>query len=151
MQTARGLRNCNPLNIIKTKNTVWLGQIHTDAEQTFCQFSEMVYGCRAALKLLNTYYHKHRCVTLSMIIRRWAPESENNVRAYIQTVSQLTGIGPHTLLPPMKEETKTVWCDIVLAMASVECGLNALGREQLAPSIEVGWQLLREKGRVKSE
>ena len=103
----------------------------------------MVYGCRAALKLLRTYYHKHRCVTLSMIIRRWAPESENNVRAYIQTVSQLTGIGPHTLLPPMKEETREIWVKIVLAMATVECGLDAEGQEELLPSIEEAWQLLK--------
>ena len=151
MKQARGLRNNNPLNIIKSANITWQGEVKPSTDRNFAQFETMGYGCRAALKLLRTYYHKHRCVTLSMIIRRWAPESENNVRAYIQTVSQLTGIGPHTLLPPMKEETKAVWCDIVLAMASVECGLNALGREQLAPSIEVGWQLLREKGRVKSE
>ncbi len=143
MQTARGLRNCNPLNIIKTKNTVWLGQIHTDAEQTFCQFSEMVYGCRAALKLLRTYYTKYGCTTLRRIISRWAPESENNVQAYIRNVSRMTCIGATTPLPPMKAETREIWVKIVLAMATVECGLDAEGQEELLPSIEEAWQLLK--------
>ena len=143
MKQARGLRNNNPLNIIKSPRISWQGEVKPSTDRNFAQFETMGYGCRAALKLLNTYYHKHRCVTLSMIIRRWAPESENNVRAYIQTVSQLTGIGPHTLLPPMKEETREIWVKIVLAMATVECGLDAEGQEELLPSIEEAWQLLK--------
>ena len=119
MQTSRGLRNCNPLNIIKTKNTVWLGQIHTDVEQTFCQFSEMVYGCRAALKLLRTYYTKYDCTTLRRIISRWAPETENNVLAYVRNGTR-----------------------IVLAMATVECGLDHNGQEELLPVIEDAWWML---------
>ena len=146
MQTSRGLRNCNPLNIIKTKNTVWLGQIHTDAEKTFCQFSKMVYGCRAALKLLRTYYTKYDCTTLRRIISRWAPETENNVLAYVRNVSRMTGIGATTPLPPMKPETRELWVKIVLAMATVECGLDQKGQEELAPVIEDAWWML---GRTK--
>lgn len=142
MQTSRGLRNCNPLNIIKTKNTVWLGQIHTDAEKTFCQFSEMVYGCRAALKLLRTYYTKYDCTTLRRIISRWAPETENNVLAYVRNVSRMTGIGATTPLPPMKAETRELWVKIVLAMATVECGLDQKGQEELLPIIEDAWWML---------
>ena len=138
----RGLRNCNPLNIIKTKNTVWLGQIHTDIEQTFCQFSEMVYGCRAALKLLRTYYTKYDCTTLRRIISRWAPETENNVLAYVRNVSRMTGIGATTPLPPMKQETREIWVNIVLAMATVECGLDHNGQEELLPVIEDAWWML---------
>ncbi len=138
----RGLRNCNPLNIIKTKNTVWLGQIHTDAEKTFCQFSEMVYGCRAALKLLRTYYTKYDCTTLRRIISRWAPETENNVLAYVRNVSRMTGIGATTPLPPMKAETREIWVKIVLAMATVECGLDHAGQEKLLPVIEDAWWML---------
>jgi hypothetical protein len=94
------------------------------------------------LKLLRVYYEKHKCNTISRIIRRWAPETENNVQAYIKTVSGLTGITPTTLLPPMKEETKTVWCDLLVAMASVECGLNPQGRENMAGHADIAWQLL---------
>ena len=142
MKQARGMRNKNPLNIVKSLYNTWQGEIKPSKDKNFCQFETMAYGCRAALKLLRTYYEKHNCCTISKIVRRWAPETENNVQAYIRNVSRMTGIGATTPLPPMKEETKIVWCDIVLAMATVECGLDAQGREELIPSIDVGWKLL---------
>jgi hypothetical protein len=42
----------------------------------------------------------------------------------------------------MKEETKIVWCDLVLAMATVECGLDPMTKEMLATHIEIAWRLL---------
>ncbi len=142
MKQARGIRNNNPLNIIKNANICWQGEVKDVSDKTFVKYETMGQGCRAALKLLRTYYEKHKCTTISRIIRRWAPETENNVQAYIKTVSKLTGIAPTTLLPPMKEETKIVWCGLVVAMASVECGLNQQDREEMAGYVEIGWKLL---------
>lgn len=136
------MRNKNPLNIVKNANITWQGEIKPSTDKNFAQFETLAYGCRAALKLLRTYYEKHHCRTISSIIRRWAPETENNVKAYIQNVSRMTGIGATTPLPPMKEETKLVWCDLVLAMATVECGLDAKSKEILATHIDIGWKLL---------
>lgn len=138
----RGLRNKNPLNIVKNANIAWQGEIKPSTDKNFAQFETLAYGCRAALKLLRTYYEKHKCQTISRIIRRWAPETENNVQAYIKNVSRMTGIEPTTPLPPMKEETKVVWCDLVLAMATVECGLDTKTKEILATHIDIGWKLL---------
>ena len=142
MKQARGLRNNNPLNIVKSLYNTWQGEIKPSRDKNFCQFETMAYGCRAALKLLRTYYEKHNCKTISKIVRRWAPETENNVLAYIRNVSRMTGIGATTPLPPMKEETKIVWCDIVLAMATVECGLDPKTKENLATHIDIAWRLL---------
>ena len=142
MKQARGLRNNNPLNIVKSLYNTWQGEIKPSRDKNFCQFETMAYGCRAALKLLRTYYEKYKCTTISKIVRRWAPETENNVLAYIRNVSRMTGIGATTPLPPMKEETKIVWCDIVLAMATVECGLSTKQKELMAPHIEIAWRLL---------
>ena len=142
MKQARGLRNNNPLNIVKSLYNTWQGEIKPSKDKNFCQFETMAYGCRAALKLLRTYYEKYKCTTISKIVRRWAPETENNVLAYIRNVSRMTGIGATTPLPPMKEETKIVWCDIVLAMATVECGLTTKEKELMAPHIDIAWRLL---------
>ena len=142
MKQARGMRNKNPLNIVKNPNINWQGEVKPSTDKNFAQFETLAYGCRAALKLLRTYYEKHNCKTISRIVRRWAPETENNVLAYIRNVSRMTGIGATTPLPPMKEETKIVWCDIVLAMATVECGLDPKTKENLAPHIEIAWRLL---------
>lgn len=142
MKQARGMRNKNPLNIVKNPNINWQGEVKPSTDKNFAQFETLAYGCRAALKLLRTYYEKHNCKTISRIVRRWAPETENNVQAYIKNVSRMTGIGATTPLPPMKEETKIVWCDLVLAMATVECGLTAKQKELMAPHIEIAWRLL---------
>ena len=139
---AQGLRNNNPLNIIKNKTVRWLGETNCESERTFCTFSSMTFGLRAALKLLRTYYQRHGCVTIRQIIRRWAPETENKTEAYIRTVSRMTGILPDTTLPPMKGETQEVWHAIVLAMATVECGLDQSDRNELQPYLENAWSLL---------
>ena len=115
MKQARGMRNNNPLNIIKNKNINWKGQLCNSTDPTFVQFDT---------------------------ISRWAPETENQVSAYINTVCKLTGWNPDTHLPPMKAETKVVWFGIVLAMASVECGLNNEGRQALHPDLEKAWDML---------
>lgn len=138
----RGIRNNNPLNIIKSPNQIWLGQTHIDNEKKFCQFSTMAYGLRAAIKLLRTYYTKHGCTTIRKIICRWAPETENQVTAYIKTVCSLTHLDADQQLPPMKAETKLVWCSLVLAMATVECGLNVDDREEMKLEVERGWIML---------
>ena len=102
----------------------------------------MAYGLRAAIKLLRTYYTKHRCTTIRKIICRWAPETENQVTAYIKTVCSLTHLDADQQLPPMKAETKLVWCSLVLAMATVECGLNVDDREEMKLEVERGWIML---------
>jgi len=142
MKQARGLRNNNPLNIIKNKNINWKGQLCNSTDPTFLQFDTMAHGLRATLKLLHTYYVKHGCDSVRKIVSRWAPETENQVAAYINTVCKLTGWNPDTHLPPMKKETKVVWFGIVLAMASVECGLNNEGRQALRPDLEKAWDML---------
>jgi hypothetical protein len=41
----------------------------------------------------------------------------------------------------MKEETKVMWCDIVLAMATMECGLSIKQQEELAVVIAHSWTM----------
>jgi len=141
MKTARGLRNNNPLNIVKSEIN-WKGEVKPSTDKNFAQFETMEYGLRAALKLLRTYYNKHGCRTVRQIVARWDPEGEKVINAYVQTVCRLTGLKPETPLPPMKAETQVVWCDIVLAMASMECGLSAQQREELAPYVVRAWTMM---------
>ena len=144
MILARGMRNNNPLNIIKNKNIDWKGQLCNGTDPTFVQFDTMEYGLRAALCLLRTYYNKHGCRTVRQIVSRWDPEGEKVINAYVQTVCRLTGLKPETPLPPMKAETQVVWCDLVLAMATMECGLTTRQREELTPYVVRAWEILNE-------
>ena len=89
MQQTRGLRNNNPLNIRRTQSK-WLGEVDSlkgQRDTAFCQFSSLVYGYRAAGKLLQTYQTKYKLYVLDKIIGRWAPPSENDTRAYATIVA----------------------------------------------------------------
>ena len=142
MKQARGMRNNNPLNIIKSEKINWQGEVKPSTDPNFAQFETLEYGLRAAFKLLRTYYQKHGCRTIRQIVARWDPEGPKVIGAYVNTVCKHTGLSPDQQLPPMKEETKVMWCDIVLAMATMECGLNNEGRQSLRPDLEKAWDML---------
>jgi hypothetical protein len=128
---SRGIRNCNPLNI-RLSSDKWQGQVNQNdnqnqnvnsaVEASFCVFSSMEYGWRAAFVILcRTYYGKYKLKTIREIVSRWAPEKENNTLGYIRRVSDYTGIGPDKVLDSPKEQP-VQWLLIGYAMAVVENG-----------------------------
>ena len=123
--TPRGIRNCNPLNIRKSKDQ-WKGLAERQQDTAFCQFKSLEYGWRAAFYLLTrTYYHKYRLYTIRTIIRRWAPESENKTEAYIANVSRLTGIQPDEPIG-IPSEQPSRWIALGAAMAIQENGTASM-------------------------
>ena len=59
------------------------------------------------------------------IINRWAPPSENDTQAYIDTVLKLTGIGGREhLLPPCNPLGARKLASILAAMTVVENGIR---------------------------
>ena len=109
------MRINNPCCIRLTK-TEWLGQVKNPAERTFVTFGSRLYGYRAAFVILRTYIgHGHD--TIGKIIRRWAPDCENDTQAYIKYVSQSTGINAdHVLSFSDRQEL----ISIVRSMTQVE-------------------------------
>lgn len=87
----RGIRNNNPLNL-RISGDNWQGLAGDDGE--FFQFESPFYGLRAAARTLRTYRAKHGLATISEIINRWAPDTENDTQSYIESVSQKTGLFP---------------------------------------------------------
>ncbi|MBO7068801.1 MAG: hypothetical protein J6W52_09030 [Bacteroidaceae bacterium] len=121
MKETRGIRNCNPLNIRRSK-VKWQGLCVLQEDKEFCQFESMEYGWRAAFVLLcRTYYGKYGLKTIRDIVSRWAPANENNTPAYIRHVSDYTGIAPDRVLGTPQEQP-TQWLLIGYAMSVVECG-----------------------------
>lgn len=93
MKNNRGIRNNNPGNI--RRGSSWKGLVQSLPEpftgrpiidKEFCQFSSVVYGVRALIVVLRTYTYIHRLITISQIIHRYAPLSENNTYLYIANV-----------------------------------------------------------------
>jgi hypothetical protein len=92
----RGIRNNNPGNIRKGSSP-WTGKIpHSkNTDKAFEQFKEMRYGVRAMAKLIHNYVFKYDVKDLHGIISKYAPSSENNVEAYVQSVAKNSKINPH--------------------------------------------------------
>lgn len=74
----RGFRNNNPLNIIKTPNSLtFKGVSKEQHDKKFLVFEDLSYGLRAGMVILRNYVKKG-FNTPSLIISRWAPPSDNN-------------------------------------------------------------------------
>lgn len=116
--TPRGIRNNNPLNIRKGNN--WQGERHPQTDTAFEEFTSIEMGLRAGFIILRSYLNKRPPInTISRIISRWAPTSENNTAAYIREVSRRSGINPDIAV---NFTDKNLLCRIVQAMCWVECG-----------------------------
>lgn len=89
----RGLRNNNPFNLkeIEGDKTQWKGERATDDDPIFEEFENPEAGIRAGIKVLKTYQSKHGIKTITGIVERFAPSSENDVAAYIASVAQRSG------------------------------------------------------------
>lgn len=131
---SRGLRNNNPGNIVKS-GTKWLGEVKgTDAR--FCTFSNMAYGYRALIRLLQTYQWRHGLRTPKELIGRWAPACENNTGRYVERVCRSTGFGPNQVLDLGVKDTAV---RMAAAISLVENG-----RKADMADVEAGWRLLVE-------
>ena len=89
-------------------------------DKQFVQFTERVYGYRAAFVLLRSYIGKGKD-TIGKIIAKWAPSSDgNNTQSYINYVSKSTGINASHAL---RWEDKDDLVEIVRSMAHMESGI----------------------------
>ena len=93
----RGIRNNNPGNIRKSKDP-WQGLAERQTDAAFFVFKSATYGIRALARLLITYQDKYKLRTVKTIIRRWAPQTENDTNAYIISVADATGFGQEQVL-----------------------------------------------------
>lgn len=112
------MRNNNPLNIRKSK-IHWLGLKKHQDDPSFCQFENVIYGYRAAFRLMRTYYHQYSLHTINDIINRFAPCTENDTSSYIDFVCDKTGLTPDQQLLSPENDFQT-WCNIILAMSKIE-------------------------------
>lgn len=79
-----GISLCNPANIRCGSN--WKGSLTPC--HGFARFSSFEYGVRALIVLLRTYHYKYKLTSISKVLHRYAPLSENNTYAYIANVTK---------------------------------------------------------------
>lgn len=97
MATPRGIRNNNPGNI-RLSATVWRGQSVQQTDGVFVQFTAMYWGVRALAVILRHYSTLHDIHTITGVIARWAPPSENDTASYVHDVARLSGFGMSDIL-----------------------------------------------------
>lgn len=126
-ESSRGWRNNNPLNIRRGEQ--WSGLVAKPTDPQFCQFLNMTWGYRAAVKVMKSYARlfaqQGTPWTIDNILHRWAPSHENNTDAYLARVLTLMGrdSADDVRLPPIY--TKPGQRQLALMMAAmtcVECG-----------------------------
>ena len=93
----RGVRNFNPGNIRLSNGVPFKGEVPS-SDKSFRQFNSIVYGIRALMKLLLTYYRTYHCLTVRAIISRYAPSIENRTDKYIDYVCEHMHVEPDTIL-----------------------------------------------------
>ena len=103
----------NPFNIRDNKRNKWLGQIGSC--KGFCEFSQMDFGIRAVVIIVMVNYRRFGFKTISSIINRFAPPSENNTDNYIRFLTSHTEIAPLASL-----ESEDQYCRVLVAMSQME-------------------------------
>ena len=126
----RGWRNNNPMNIRFVAANKWRGKVSENRkkDRAFEEFTNVVWGWRAAFYLLMKYYFKNKLKTPRMIITKFAPPSENNTDAYVHNVMEFM----HKNGFPNLEENATLaspyefrfqWVQFMKAMTIQESGI----------------------------
>ena len=116
----RGYKNNNPGNIRLNPLIEWDGQIEGN-DVAFVTFKSMPYGIRALMKLLLNY-QKRGYNSISKIITRYAPPSENNTSNYIGIISSKMGIPKDKILDLNNSATLIL---LTKSIISVEIGKDS--------------------------
>lgn len=116
------LRNNNPGALMFTgQGIAWRGRTDT-VDPNIYRFKNMVYGTRALIKVLNTYYNVHELQTLRDIFTRYAPygHGNNNPIAYAGSVAMRLNKTIDSKLTWNRDTIKA----IVYAITRIESGLD---------------------------
>ncbi len=129
---SRGLRNCNPGNI-RLSCSKFKGEVTPSKDAEFKEFLSIEWGYRAMFVILHNYDELYSINTLSKIISRWAPHTENDTSAYIRSVAKRLGCGTTSHINTLDRETMIA---LVSSMSWIENGEKANPADVLA-----GWKL----------
>lgn len=128
----RGIRNNNPGNI-RYNGTAWKGLATPPTDGAFCIFTHTEFGLRALAKLLRNYNRYYGIRTIKSIINRFAPDTENNTTAYVQSVCKATGFADYQQLDL---EVESVLLPLMKAIIKHENGQQPYSDQQILESIK---------------
>ena len=125
----RGIRNNNPGNI--EKGIGFQGEVD-GADGRFAIFSSPEAGIRALARNLLTYQDKHGLDTVTAILNRWAPSSENDTASYARAVAGEMGVSATAQLNLRDPDTLQ---RLTAAIIRHENGMQPYGAEALTEGV----------------
>ena len=137
-------RNRNPLNIRFCKTVKW--QAQDGEEGGFVKFGSFSFGYRAAVMILRSYA-KRDIKSIGKIIETWAPQTENNTKAYVKAVLDYLN-GVYAIEPKeycartqinLRDREEVI--NLLMAMTRVEMGANAAQLHDMKRWAYVGYDL----------
>lgn len=133
---SRGLRNCNPGNIRRSR-VRFKGEVIPSRDASFKEFSSMAYGYRAMFVLLDSYRRRYGLGNIRAMIERYAPPTENFTDGYVRFISRRTGIDPDT---DVDTRSPRDMIPVVAAMSEIENGVAPVMAD-----VEAGWELFMQR------
>ena len=126
----RGVRNNNPGNLEASSSNPGVGQTGSDGR--FAKFETPEHGIRALGRNLLSY-QRQGIDTVSDIINRWAPPTDNNdTAAYIKSVCAQLGVKADQPLDASNPDTLQALC---AAIIKHENGSQPYSNEQLSTGV----------------
>ena len=127
----RNYRNNNLGNLVfANQEGAVLEAPNAKGEQRFARFNTPEEGIRALANQVSSYYNgtsaaagHQKLQTVSSIISKWAPPTENNTNQYIENVSKYLGVSPNDKIDVSNPEVMT---HLVRAIATKEGGNPAV-------------------------
>jgi hypothetical protein len=137
----RGIRNNNPGNLN------FVGQAGASKERgengRFAVFGSMTDGVAALYKQIQLYF-KRGTDTISEIVNKYAPESDNNnVMAYINSLVKSTGKGANESLS--SADMSTIF-NLLKGIISHENGKGYVSDDEIMRGIQVGAKASMQRG-----
>lgn len=127
-----GLRNNNPGNLRPSTSYRWRGEI--SANSGFVVFDTATNGLRAMAKNLSNQQRLHGLTTIRSIIRKYAPESENDTENYINFVSRRMATHANDDLDLSNSD---VLVAMMRPMIMMENGVQPFSDEQLHKAVDL--------------
>lgn len=134
MNLPRGIRNNTPDNIRHGANWQGLNPDGRKIDPAFCVFNTPIYGIRALAKVLINYKKLYSLKTIREIISRYAPPSENQTTAYVQSVSKQLNIRADEAIDI---EERGVLAVFIKTVIRIENGIQPYSDETIQQGIEL--------------
>jgi len=136
MSVPIGIRQNNPGNL-EIRKKPWDGQLTPIEGDRFCRFSSPLMGIRALSLNTRNMYRRHGVRTIQALIERHAPSNENNVAAYVASVSKRSGLPPDRTInidaAPTLEK-------LIPAMIHHENGQQPYSQELIAEAVKLAME-----------